>query len=108
MPAAKKAAASASIRVVAGSDESEVKRVAREYAEQMTPVGAGDFDKEVIDGAVQHVDAAVACIDATIQALLTYPFLGGEKFVWLKSATFLADDPLGRSQSVIDALERLT
>ncbi len=108
MAAAKKtAAATAHIRAVLGSDESEVKRVAREYADQMTPAGAGDFDREVIDGAVQYVDDAVAAIHTTVQALLTYPFFGG-KLVWLKSASFLADDPVGRSQSVIEALEKLT
>jgi len=110
MPAAKKekpAAASANVRAVVGSDEAEVKRFASELAGQMTPAGAGDFDREVIDGAVQYVDAAVECIHAAIQALLTYPFMGG-KLVWLKSATFLADDQLGRSESVIEALEKLT
>ncbi len=109
MPAAKKAAASAAtqIRAVVGSDEAEVKRVALEYAAQMSPAGAGDFDRELIDGAVQYVDDAVAAIHSTIQALLTYPFFGG-KLVWLKSASFLGDDPVGRSQSVLDALEKLT
>jgi len=108
MPAAKKAAApTAQARVVVGSDEAEVKRVARECADQMTPAGGGDFDREVIDGAVQYVDDAAAAIHSTVQALLTYPFFGG-KLVWLKSASFLADDPMGRSQTVLDALEKLT
>jgi DNA polymerase III subunit delta len=111
MPAAKKekptASASANLRVVVGSDEAEVKRVASLLATEMTPAGAGEFDREIIDGAVQYVDNAVEAIHATIQALLTYPFFGG-KLVWLKSATFLADDQLGRSETVIDALEKLT
>ena len=108
MPAAKKAAAAGTqVRAVVGSDEAEVKRVALEYAAQMTPAGSGEFDRDLVDGAVQYVDDAVAAIHATIQALLTYPFFGG-KLVWLKSATFLADDQVGRSQSVLDALEKLT
>jgi len=108
MPAAKKAAATGTqIRAVVGTDEAEVKRVALELAAQMTPAGSGEFDRDLIDGAVQYVDDAVAAIHATIQALLTYPFFGG-KLVWLKSATFLADDQIGRSQSVLDALEKLT
>lgn len=110
MAAAKKAAstgASASVCAIVGSDESEVKRVAREYATRMTPADGGDFACEIIDGAVQYVDDAVKCIHSAVEALLTFPFFGGEKLVWLKSASFLADDPVGRSQSVIDALEKL-
>jgi DNA polymerase-3 subunit delta len=105
--AATKAKASAQFCAVVGSDESEVKRAAREHADRMTPAGGGDFACDVIDGAVQYVDEAVARIHSTIEALLTFPFFGGEKLVWLKSANFLADDPMGRSQSVIEALEKL-
>lgn len=93
---------------VVGSDESEVKRAARELADRMTPAGGGDFACDVIDGAVTYADEAATRIHATIEALLTFPFFGGEKLVWLKSATFLADDPMGRSQAVIEALEKLT
>lgn len=82
--------------------------MAREVADHMTPAGGGDFACDVIDGAVQYADEAAERIHATIEALLTFPFFGGEKLVWLKSATFLADDPMGRSQAVIDALEKLT
>jgi DNA polymerase-3 subunit delta len=105
MAAAK--AAVAQFYAVVGSDESEVKRAAREHAERMTPEGGGDFACEVIDGAVQYADEAVARIHAAVEALLTFPFFGGEKLVWLKSANFLGDDPMGRSQGVLDALEKL-
>jgi DNA polymerase-3 subunit delta len=94
-------------RAVVGSDESEVKRLAREWAAEMTPAGGGDFGCDVIDGAVQYADEAAARIHSAIEALLTFPFFGGEKLVWLKSASFLADDQLGRSQTVIEALEKL-
>ena len=92
---------------VLGSDESEVKRVARERADQMTPAGGGDFACDVIDGAVTNADEAAARVHQTIQALLTFPFFGGEKLVWLKSVSFLADDPTGRAQAVIEAMEQL-
>lgn len=105
--AAAKAKGVAQCCAVVGSDESEVKRAAREYAAQMTPTGAGDFACDVIDGAVQYADDAAARIHATVEALLTFPFFGGEKLVWLKSANFLGDDPMGRSQTVLEALEKL-
>ena len=108
MPAAKsKAATAAQVHAVLGSDDAEVKRAARDLAVQLTPAAGGDFGCDIIDGAVQLADDAATRIHSAIEALLTFPFFGGEKLVWLKSATFLADDQLGRSQAVLEALEKL-
>ena len=85
---AAKTKTAAQVHAVVGSDESEVKRAARACAELMMPAGGGDFACETIDGAVQYVDDAISRIHSTIEALLTFPFFGGEKLVWLKSASF--------------------
>ncbi|GAB4172994.1 MAG: hypothetical protein Fur0032_12480 [Terrimicrobiaceae bacterium] len=69
--------------------------------------GADAFGLEVIDGAVDTVDAAVSCVEETLGAVLTIPFLGGSKVVWLKSAGFLADSVTGRSESVASAMDKL-
>lgn len=108
MPAAKPKAAATQAHAIVGSDDVEVKRAARDLATRLTPAEGGDFGCDIIDGAVQYADDAATRIHATIEALLTFPFFGGEKLVWLKSANFLADDQLGRSQAVLDALEKLT
>lgn len=105
--AATKTKASAQVCAVVGSDESEVKRVARGYADRMAPVGGGDFASDVIDGVADNSDQAATRIHQAVEALLTFPFFGGEKLVWLKSANFLADNPMGRSAAVIEALEKL-
>ena len=91
---------------ITGSDESAVKKAAVALAAELAP-GADAFGLETIDGAVDTVDAATGKIHAASQALLTLPFLGGSKLVWLKSATFLADTVTGRSESVTLALESL-
>lgn len=91
---------------ITGSDESAVKKAAVALAAELAP-GADAFGLETIDGAVDTVDAAVGKIHDTCQALLTMPFLGGTKLVWLKSATFLADSVAGRSDSVAAAMESL-
>ncbi len=91
---------------ITGSDESAVKKAAVALAAELAP-GADAFALDMIDGAVDTVDAAVGKIHETSQALLTLPFLGGSKLVWLKSATFLADTVAGRSESVANALEAL-
>jgi len=113
MPAPRKTKAAApsaknpSIRVVAGSDEAEVKRRAAALAEEMAGPDAGEFGRDVIDGMADNADQAAGRIHETRQALLTLPFFGGEKLVWLKNANFLADTVLGRSAAVAEALERL-
>ena len=97
---------SKSIHFVTGSDESAVKKAAAALAEKLAP-GADAFGMETIDGAVDSVDAAASAVQNTVQALLTLPFLGGSKLVWLKSATFLADSVTGRSEAVTSSLENL-
>jgi DNA polymerase-3 subunit delta len=112
MPPAKKSKAtpapkSAAIRIVAGTDEGEVKRRAAELAATMASPDAGEFGTDVIDGAADYADQAAGRIHETRQALLTLPFFGGEKLVWLKNINFLADTVLGRSAAVGEALEQL-
>ena len=103
MPAAK--TANASIHAIVGSDDGGVMSAARELATQLSP--GGEFGMETIDGSVSNSGDAAERIDSTIQALLTFPFFGGGKLVWLKSATFLGDDPMGRSEAVLAGLEKL-
>lgn len=91
---------------VTGSDEAAVKKAAAALAAELAP-GADAFGLETIDGAVDTVDAAAGAIHAACHALLTLPFLGGSKLVWLKSAAFLSDSVAGRSETVAAALESL-
>ena len=105
--ASKKSENNAAICAVVGSDESEVKRFARERATEMLPPGAGDLGCEVIDGVAENADQAVARVHLTIEALLTLPFFGGDKLVWLKNANFMGDSVTGRSPTVLAALEKL-
>ncbi len=95
-------------RAIVGTDESEVKRVAREVSVAMLPEGAGEMGCDVIDGAAENAEQAVQRIHETIDALLTLPFFGGGKLVWLKSANFLGDSVTGRAASVLEAVEKLT
>src|SRR5438270_10540543 len=107
VPKAKAKTAESNIHAVVGSDESEVKRVAAELAAKLTPPEAGEFGIEVIDACADNVDQAVSRIRSTIEALQTLPFFGGGKLVWFKNANCLADSVIGRSASVLSALEDL-
>jgi DNA polymerase-3 subunit delta len=108
MPKAKTRASAANIYAVVGSDEAEVKRVATDFATKLTPPDSGDFGLEVIDGTADNAEQAGTRIRSTIEALQTLPFFGGAKLVWLKSANFLGDNPVGRTANVQAALEELT
>jgi DNA polymerase-3 subunit delta len=107
VPKAKARTSESNIHAVVGSDESEVKRVAAELAAQLAPPEAGEFGVEVIDAAADNVDQAVTKIRLAVEALQTLPFFGGSKLVWLKNANCLADSVIGRSASVLGALEEL-
>jgi DNA polymerase-3 subunit delta len=106
MPAAKTKSLSA-LQAVLGSDDAEVKQIARALAEQMTPPGGGDFGRDIVDGTAAGADDAAQRVHQTIEALLTLPFFGGEKLVWLKDANFLGDSTTGRAAAVVEALEQL-
>src|SRR6266508_3348943 len=98
----------ANIYAVVGADEAEVKRVAAELAEKLTPPEAGDFGLEIIDGVAENADQAAGRIRSAIEALQTLPFFGSSKVVWLKSANFLGDTQISRAASVQSALEELS
>jgi DNA polymerase-3 subunit delta len=108
MPKAKTPAAMANIHAVVGSDEAEVKRIAAELAEKLTPPGLGEFGLEIIDGCADNAEQAASRIRSAIEALQTLPFMGGSKLVWLKNANFLGDNVIGRAASVQTALEELS
>lgn len=80
-------------------------RTARELAVQLSP--GGDFGADTIDGNASNSEEAADRIHSTIEALLTFPFFGGGKLVWLKNATFMGDDVTSRSETVTAALEKL-
>src|SRR5213592_1778581 len=108
MPKTKTKSETANIYAVVGSNEAEVKHVAAELAQKLTPEDAGDFGLEVIDGIADNADQAAGRIRSAIEALQTLPLFGSTKVVWLKNANFLGDDPKARSNAVQSALEELS
>src|SRR5436853_3773362 len=108
MPKTKVKTARTSIYAVVGSGEAEVKHAAAELTAKLAPPDAGDFGREVIDGAADNAEQAAARIRSTIEALQTLPFFGSTKVVWLKNPNFLGDTPMGRTASVQSALEELS
>ncbi len=115
-PARKKAARKAGIsknpgggRIYAytGTDEGQVRDAARAKVKSLSGGTIDGLDTETIDGIAENTEGAVQIVGRTIEALLTLPFFGGDKVVWLKNANFFNDTVTGRSERTLDAGERL-
>ena len=100
------AAKNPTLHFVTGSDEAEVRRTAQGLAAKLAPPESGDFGIEVIEAPADTVDCSIEMVERTLQAVLTLPFFGS-KLVWMKGVTFLKDTVQGRSESVLEALEKL-
>lgn len=89
--------------LVAGTDEFAVQQRAAALVREAMPHDPMNY--EVIDGQADTIDAACACLARLKEALLTYPFFGGNKLVHLKKCSFLADTPVGRNEAVLAGWE---
>ena len=107
MPAKPKTAAADNIWAFIGTDDLKVKEAAQLLTKKLVSPDNADFGLEVIEGAADNVEHALRLIRNTLEALQTVPFFGGDKVVWLKGATFLADTVVGRSERTLEALEEL-
>ena len=93
------------LHFVTGSDEADVRIVAKDLAARLSPPDSGEFGTETYELPADTVDCALEMISSTIGAIQTLPFFGG-KLVWMKGVTFLKDTVQGRSETVQEALEK--
>lgn len=94
------------IVLVCGSDEFAVteraKQIYQEWCDQV-----GEFDHEIIDGTAQKAEDALKVISRVREALLTLPFFGSGKVIWLRDCNFLGTGRVATAQAVTDALTEL-
>ena len=83
-----------------------MRRTAQGLAAQLAPPDAGEFGLEILEAPADSVDCSVGLVESTLQGILTLPFFGGGKLVWMKGVTFLKDSQQGRSETVQSALEK--
>jgi DNA polymerase III subunit delta len=91
--------------LINGTDEFQVKAKATEWVSKLAPEDPMNF--EVIEGQADSVADALDRIDRVKEALLTLPFFGGAKVIFLKNCNFLADTVIGKSESVLEKLAAL-
>ena len=87
-----------------GTDDLAVKDAATKRCHQIIPPEDAEFGIEIIEGAADNSDHVERIVQSALEALRTYPFFGGQKVVWLRGVTFLADTPTGRSETSQNAL----
>ncbi len=108
MPPPKKTAAFATKFVaVVGTDDMRVKETALKLSRELAPADGGEFGTDIIDGVAENADHCAQIIRATMEALQTLPFFGGEKLVWLKNANFLADTQVGKTNAALEGIESI-
>ncbi len=90
-----------------GTDEGQVSEAASKRYEELKPAGSDDFAHDLIEGAADNSEGAYQICMRTIEGLLTLPFFGGNKVVWLKDANFLGDDRTGGSERAKEGVEKL-
>jgi len=99
--------AKSNIHLIYGSDDGTVAESALRLFNELKPEGGEDFSNDIIDGNADNAEHAHEIASETIQALLTLPFFGGNKVVWLKRATFLGTDRTGEAARAKEGVENL-
>ncbi len=100
-------AAQSNIHLIHGTDDGAVAEAAIKLFNELKPSDGNDFANDVINGNADNAEHAHNLCAETIQALLTLPFFGGAKVVWLKSATFLGTDRTSEAARTIEGVESL-
>lgn len=100
-------AAAKNIHILYGTDDGAVAEAALKLFNKLKPEGGDDFANDIIDGNADNAEHAFEIASQTNQALLTLPFFGGAKIVWLKRATFLGNDRTGESARAKEGVEAL-
>lgn len=97
----------APLYLVFGSDEYRVATKAKQLIEELVPEAEAAFKLEVVNGAVDTVDAAVHALRQCMMALQTVGLLSSEKVVFFQDVSFLVDNRTGKSETVKEALVEL-
>ncbi len=110
MATAQQSGAGSSIYLVAGDDDYLIDQKARSLVDALSPKEEQALGLEIIEGAVELVEEAIASLAQTLEAVQTVGFFGGRKVVWLRNASYFSDSVVGKSDEVkkrVDGLTRL-
>lgn len=95
------------VHLIFGEDEFLVTGKAKELVDKFLPEADRVMGLEVIDGAVDTIDAAGKALGQCFEALQTMGFFAAQKVVWFRDVSFLADNVIGKSESIKTKVEQL-
>ncbi|HMO49605.1 MAG TPA: hypothetical protein PKE26_03210 [Kiritimatiellia bacterium] len=99
---------SGTVFLIAGTDEFEVSRRARDLVYRLCPESERALGLEVIEAACDTIEEATSAVSRCLDALRTVGFFGSSKLVWLRSASFFYDGKPGKYEEVKRAVAELT
>ena len=100
------AAKSNPLALVCGDDDLAVKQRAKQIFNEWS-AELGGMDHETIEATAANSGEALTILGKLREALLTLPFFGGGKVVWLRDCNFLNDDKTAKSAAVTETLGAL-
>lgn len=96
---------------ICGADDFLVARMGKERFDTLaTAAGADDFAREIVSGFANNVDEVETAVNRFRDAVQTVPMFGGQRVVWFKDVSFLADTVTGRSEGAkaqVEALQQI-
>lgn len=95
------------VYVVTGSDEGKVSEEASKLFEKLKPAGSDEFANEIIEGAADNAEHGFTIAAQVAEGLQTMGFFGGDKVVWLKSATFMGSDRTSEAERAKAGVENI-
>jgi DNA polymerase-3 subunit delta len=105
--AAKAKTKTASVFLLAGSDEFSIKEEAARLAQSLAPKEAGEFGVEIVEGDCNNQDEALRLLGRLNEAMFTVGFFNAAKLVWWKNTELLADNRTAGAEAVKSALADL-
>lgn len=95
-------ASPASFTFICGPDDFLVSRAGKEHwARMVSESGADEYSQEVISGFANNIDEVGQALGRFREAVQTVSMFGGQRIVWLKDVTFLADTVTGRAEGTL-------
>ncbi len=94
------------VLLVHGDDDYAVKQSARQTFQKWSKE-LGGMDHETIDAQVSNYGDALKVLGRLREGLLTLPFFGGGKVVWLQNCNFLGTDRTSQAGALTEAVGEL-
>ncbi|MDF9827646.1 DNA polymerase-3 subunit delta [Ereboglobus sp. PH5-10] len=92
---------------ICGADDFLVSREGKARYDEIAATITDEFSREIINGTANNVAEVEAAVNRFRDSVQTISMFGDRRLVWLKDATFLADNQTGRAESTLAQVDNL-